>query len=259
MSAYNSFAMVYDAFMDNIPYNEWFNYLHDLLIEHGVKDGIILDLGCGTGNITIPLSQCGYDMIGLDNSLDMLNIARSKNTVGDKEILYLYQDMREFELYGTVNAVVSICDSINYITDPNELVNVFKLVNNYLDPKGLFIFDFNSKYYYENILGDNTFAEDREDISFIWDNFYDNENYINEFDLNIFVSNMLLDENDSTDSGLYKKFTETHYQRGYDLKEIKDTINKSGLKFITAYDAFTKDSPSAESTRIYVIAQESGK
>ena len=248
--AYSDFAAVYDTLMDNIPYDKWFSYLHELLTEYGINGGIIAELGCGTGSITERLAKSGYDMIGIDNSPSMLDVAESKKADNNSSSLYLCQDMREFELYGTVAACISICDSINYITEPDDLLTVFKLVNNYLDPKGIFIFDFNTKHYYKNVVADATIAEDREDISFIWDNYYDEENDINELSLNIFVK-----ENDN----LYRKYEELHLQRGYTLSEIKELIEESGLEFVASYDAFTKNPADENCERIYVIARERGK
>ena len=175
MEAYTGFAQVYDTFMDNIPYKQWAVYLTALLEEYGVKDGLVLELGCGTGSMTRLLAGRGYDMIAVDNSEEMLMIAREKSMEDPGGILYLLQDMRSFELYGTVRAVVSICDSMNYITQPEDLCQVFKLVNNYLDPGGIFIFDMNTLYKYREVLGERTIAENREDCSFIWDNYYDEE------------------------------------------------------------------------------------
>ena len=146
MSSYESFARVYDLFMDNIPYEEWCGYLTGLLEDQGIRDGLVLELGCGTGNMTRLLAGKGYDMIGVDNSVDMLEIAMEKKEEEGQDILYLLQDMREFELYGTVRAVVSVCDSMNYITEEEDLLEVFRLVNNYLDPGGIFIFDLNTEY-----------------------------------------------------------------------------------------------------------------
>ena len=120
MDAYTSFASVYDTFMDNIPYKEWAEYLVGLLKEYGIHDGLVLDLGCGTGNMTELLAASGYDMIGIDNAEDMLEIAMEKRAESGHDILYLLQDMREFELYGTVKAIISICDSINYITEEED-------------------------------------------------------------------------------------------------------------------------------------------
>lgn len=250
MEAYTSFAAVYDTFMDNIPYEEWAEYLTGLLAEYEVTDGIVLDLGCGTGTLTELLAARGFDMIGVDNSEEMLEIAMEKRTESGRDILYLLQDMREFELYGTVRAVISICDSINYMTEEEELEQVFRLVNNYLDPEGIFVFDFNTVYKYREILGDQTIAESREECSFIWDNYYYEEEQINEYELSLFLQE---------EGNLYRKYVETHYQKGYELETIKNILEKSGMKFITAYDAFTKNPPTKESERIYVIAKESGK
>lgn len=202
MQAYTGFAQVYDIFMDNVPYDNWTGYLTGLLQEYGVKDGLVLELGCGTGKVTRRLALKGYDMIGIDLSDEMLEIAREKeysedswteaaepegDLNGRNPILYLQQDMREFELFGTVSAVVSICDSMNYITSEEDLIKVFQLVNNYLDPGGLFIFDMNTEYKYKNLLGDATIAENREECSFIWENYYDEENRMNEYNMTIFV------------------------------------------------------------------------
>ncbi len=265
--AYSDFAAVYDNLMDNIPYDDWFKYLHGLLTDYDIKSGIVAELGCGTGTITELMSASGYDMIGIDNSESMLDIANSKKEKNNSSSLYLCQDMREFELYGTVSACISICDSINYITDENELLTVFKLVNNYLDPNGLFIFDFNTRHYYKDVVADATIAEDRDDISFIWDNFYDEENDINELSLSLFIkerksdyfSNETLQSEIKENDNLYRKYEELHLQRGYTLSEIKYLIEKSGLKYIKAYNAFTKNPADESCERIYVIAQEHGK
>ena len=144
MDAYTSFASVYDTFMDNIPYEEWAEYLIGLLKEYKINDGLVLDLGCGSGNMTELLASGGYDMIGIDNAEEMLEIAMAKRAESGHDILYLLQDMREFELYGTVKAIVSICDSINYITEEEDLLEVFRLANNNLDPQRVYIIDFNT-------------------------------------------------------------------------------------------------------------------
>lgn len=249
METYSEFARVYDLFMDNVPYEEWAEYLHGLLLENGVDKGILLELGCGTGSLTEILASKGYDMIGLDCSEEMLNIAMEKKEKSGNDILYLNQDMREFELYGTVRAIVSICDSMNYITEEEELLEVFKLVNNYLDTGGIFIFDMNTIYKYENI-GDETIAENRDEGSFIWENTYYSEECINEYDLTLFIKN----EDDT-----YNKYTENHIQRAYGLDTIKGLIEEAGLKFVAAYDAFTKEPVNEESERIYIIAKEQQK
>ena len=250
MASYESFARVYDLFMDNIPYEEWGEYLHGLLLDFGVKDGLVLELGCGTGSMTELLAGWGYDMIGVDNSVEMLEIAQEKKAQSGHDILYLLQDMREFELYGTVGAVVSVCDSMNYITEEEDLLQVFKLVNNYLDPGGVFLFDMNTIYKYRDMLGDTVIAENREESSFIWENWYDEEERINEYDLTLFIRR---------EDGLYERYEETHYQKGYTVETVCRLLAEAGLKLEAVYDAFSSDTPRNDSERVCFVAREQEK
>ena len=227
MEAYTSFAQVYDTFMDNVPYEDWSDRIRTILRQYGITGGLALDLGCGTGKMTELLAEAGFDMIGVDNSEDMLELAMEKRLVSGHDILYLLQDMQEFELYGTVGAIVSVCDSINYITDEEELLEVFRLANNYLDPHGIFLFDFNTEYKYREILGDNTFAEEREECSFIWENYYDPEEEINEYELTLFVR-------EEEDPELYRRYQETHFQKAYTLERIKRLLERAGMTFMRA-------------------------
>ena len=246
MNAYTSFAEVYDEFMDNVPYDKISAYIQKILKKDGIREGLVLDLGCGTGVLTGKLSDAGYDMIGVDASADMLDLAMNK---GQEGVLYLQQDMRSFELYGTVRAVVSTCDCINYITKPSELLHVFRLVNNYLDPKGLFIFDFHPVSYYARTLKNRTFGEDRDDIAFLWENTYHPATRMNLYDLSIFIK----------EGDLYHKYKETHLQRGYTLGEIKKLLSMAGMTYLGAYDDCSTKHADARSKRIFVIAREQGK
>lgn len=250
MEQYTNFAKVYDLFMDNVPYDKWVERIRDILHKENIFDGLICDLGCGTGAITERLANIGYDMIGIDNSYDMLDIAMEKKYASGNDILYLCQDMREFELYGTVRAIVSGCDSLNYIQDLSGLEEVFSLVNNYLDPGGLFIFDMNTVYKYQNILGENTFSEVRDQAAFIWENTYDNNKRINEYDLNLFIKL----ENDT-----YKRFEERHVQRAYTFDEIVSAINSSNMQLEKYLDADTYGDLRENTERILFIAREKGK
>lgn len=247
MGSYENFARVYDELMDNVPYEEWAQFILNLLQDRKITEGLVLELGCGTGKLMSLLGKAGFDMIGVDNSVEMLQIAREKTS---QDFLYLLQDMREFELYGTVKAVISVCDSVNYITKKEELRKVFQLVNNYLDPEGLFIFDFNTEYKYRELIGETVIAEDREDVSFIWFNEYDEESHLNDIDLKVFVQ----EEGD-----IYRKFQEEHIQRGYTLDEIKQLLEESGLIFLEAYEEYTTQAPQPDSGRIVVVAQEHEK
>ena len=247
MDAYTSFALVYDLFMDNVPYEEWGEYLNKLFKEYGIEDGLLLDLGCGTGKLTRFLAEKGYDMIGVDYSYEMLDIAREQS---DESILYLLQDMREFELYGTVRGIYSACDSLNYILEEDELREVFALVNNYLDPGGLFVFDLNTPHKYTELLAENTFAETRDEGSFIWENYYDEEEKINEYDLTLYIKE---------EDGRFQRFEETHIQKCYELTTVQRLLEEAGMEFVAAYDAYTKEPVSEESEKVLVIARERGK
>lgn len=250
MEQYTDFAMVYDKFMDETPYEKWCENVVNELQNYDIKDGLVLELGCGTGSMTELMAAKGYDMIGIDCAQEMLNIAYDKKEKSGYDILYLNQDMREFELYGTVRAVISVCDSVNYLLMDEDLIECFKLVNNYLDPKGIFFFDFNTVYKYKEVIGDTVIAENREDCSFIWENFFDLEENINEYDLTIFAKH---------ESGLFEKFEETHFQRGYTLEEMKHFIEAAGMKFLKAYDADTLGEVTPVSERVYCVAQEISK
>lgn len=248
MESYTDFAGLYDEFMEDTPYDEWCSFITEKLSKAGIDDGLVCELGAGTGEMTRRLRDRGFDMIGIDSSVDMLNVAREKEE-NPEEILYLNQDMREFELYGTVRAIVSVCDCINYLLEPDDIIQTFKLVNNYLDPKGLFIFDFNTDYKYREVIGDATIAENRDDASFIWENFYDAETGINEYDMTFFVK----------EGELFRRFTETHLQKGYTVEEMKKYIEASGLEFIEAIDMDTYKKVNAESERVAIVARERGK
>ena len=260
MGVYQEFADVYDRFMDNIPYEKWGGYLDNLIRKYGVSKpkrdaespleserNLVVDLGCGTGTLTEMMYGKGYDMIGVDASEYMLNVAMEKKEKSGSEILYLQQDMRDLELYSTVGTVISVCDSLNYILEEEELLGIFSLVENYLYPGGVFIFDFNTDYKYREVIGDATIAENREDCSFIWDNFYDVEEGINEYDLTVFVRE---------ESGLFRRFTETHYQRGYTVEQMVRLVEQAGMKVVEVMDADTGEAVTEKSERVYVVASE---
>lgn len=249
MEAYSDFALVYDTLMDNTPYERWCELIVGILKRYGIEQDLVLDLGCGTGTLTELLAKEGYDMIGVDYSEEMLSRAMEKREESGLSILYLLQDMREFELYGTVKAVVSVCDSLNYLLEEEDVIETFRLVNNYLDPKGLFIFDFNTVHKYRDVIGDTTIAENREDCSFIWENYYNEEERINEYDVTFFVK----------EGDLFRKFEETHYQRGYTVEEMQAYLEKAGLELVSVQDADTLMEVTEDTERVYMIARENGK
>ena len=292
MEAYSDFATVYDTFMDETPYDVWGDFIDELILQYGVskaydidndetKDtqpdktndddstdsndqdyeeaiaqerNLVVELGCGTGSFTQVMKQKGYDIMGIDMSPDMLNIARNKAADAGLDIMYLEQDMRELDLYCTAGTIISVCDSINYLLEDEDVIETFRLVNNFLFPEGVFIFDFNTLHKYRDVIGDSTIAENRDDCSFIWDNYYHEDEHINEYDLTIFVKT-----SDDEEDELFRRFAETHYQRGYTLDEMKHFVEAAGLTFVTAIDADSHEEPTDESERIYIVAREQGK
>lgn len=245
MDAYTSFAQVYDLFMDNVPYEQWCAFLCRRLREQGIVDGPLVDLGCGTGKMTRLMAAHGYDMTGVDNAAEMLQIAAMEPC--GEPILYLLQDMQELELDGCVRAVYSVCDCINYVLDEEELGCVFARVHDYLEDGGIFIFDVNTSYKYTQLLAENTFAESREDGSFIWDNFYDDKERINEYDLTLFIP-----EGD----GLYRRYAETHYQRNYEIEDLQRLLHAAGFREIMIYDDYLEEPVQAESERAVFVVKK---
>ena len=258
---YDSFSFVYDQFMEDVPYKDWCHYLTAYLHREGIYDGLVLDLGCGTGTLTMLLAAQGYDMIGVDSSETMLQAAMEK-TIADgsgnrPEILWLQQDMRSFELYGTVRAIVSACDSMNYILEEDELLQVFSLANNYLDPGGVFLFDMNTAYKYREILGDATFAETRPDCAFIWENSWFEDEQINQYDLTLFIRDKSCCVKNH--APCYERFDELHIQRAWSVGTVRRLLSEAGMDLIEVLDAYTGSAPSAKSERILFAAREKGK
>lgn len=246
---YKNFAAIYDILMQDVPYNEWVLYIRKIMDKFSYIPKTILDLGCGTGTITQFLAQKGYDTIGIDISEDMLLVAKSKAKKLNLDILYLCQDITSFELYGTVDCIISLCDTLNYITNELDLLKVFKLVNNYLEPNGLFIFDLNTRYKFKEVMADNVFAETYDNCAYIWDNYYYENKKINEYMLTIFIKEGLQ----------YSRYEEIHYEKAYSIKTIRDLLTESGLKLEAVYDDNSFNRPNNKSERIYFVAREQGK
>lgn len=242
MESYTYFAQVYDELMD-APYSEWASYIESIWTDNGLKPDLVLDLACGTGSMTHELAKRSYDMIGIDMSPEMLMMASQKNP----GTLFLNQDMREFELYGTVDAVICICDSINYILEHNEVVDVFKLVENYLNPGGIFIFDINTKHKYENILADNSFSFTSENAAYIWENFYDADALLNEYQATFFIKEA---------NGKYVRHEELHAQKAHSDQELKEALKASGLEIVNVFANLKKTAPSADCERVFYVVRK---
>ena len=250
---YESIARVYDRLNAEIDYGAWADFIEKCFDRFlAQKPRLVLDLACGTGRMTRELSARGYDMIGVDGSADMLSCAMSEPREG---ILYLLQDMRSFELYGTVGAVVCCLDSINYLLEDKDLSDTLACVHNYLDPDGLFIFDVNSPYKFENVYSDNAYiledeVEDEEGntraVFCGWQNQYDRDSGVCDFYLTLF---------EEDEDGSYIRSDEHQRERCYTLEQLKGALDRAGMELVGVYGDFELNEPTATQERWYIASR----
>lgn len=255
---YNAVARVYDKLNADIDYAAWANFVEECFARYlPNKPELVLDLACGTGSMTLELARRGYDMIGVDGSADMLSEAFAR--AEGAGVLFLEQDMREFELYGTVGAVTCCLDSLNYLLSPTDLVRCFKTVHNYLDPDGLFLFDMNTPYKFREVYGNNAYVledelvwdegletEERAAIFCGWQNEYHPETAICDFHLSIF---------EELPNGEYRRSDEHQQERCYDLAEIKDALAAAKLELVGVWSDFAYTAPGDKTERWYFCAR----
>lgn len=247
---YDLIAPIYDKINEEIDYSSWADFIEKIIKRNYTqgKPELVLDLGCGTGRMTLELAQRGYDMTGIDYSVEMLDSARERAaSVGlDGRILWLCQDMRAFELYGTVDVTVSCLDTVNHLTSPKELKECFDLVHNYLIPDGLFIFDVNGRYKFENIYADRAYVMEEDGGVCIWQNDYNEKTHLCKFYITLM---------EECDDGRYERYDECGRERMYTLSFLKRTLAKTGFEFIGAYADFDFTEATDASERIYIAAR----
>lgn len=241
---YKDFAFLYDRLMIDIDYEKWYSYIKETLIRFGKNPKSILEMACGTGNLSYYFAKDGFDLTCFDVSSDMLSIAYNKLRKF-KNVTILKQNMVDFYINKKFDGVFSICDSINYIIYKDELLKTFKNVKNHLSKEGIFIFDINSYYKLKEVISNNTFIEDKEDIFYIWQNYFDEKNSISEFYLTFFV----MEEKD-----YYRRFDEEHMQKAYKTDEIAELLELAGFSQVHYYDGFTFDNPDKKSERLNFVA-----
>jgi len=221
--------------MQGADYSAWADFITEHLASYGINPGaLMLELGCGTGSMTLELDRRGWDMTALDLSPDMLMAAREKIAEAGRSdnILLLCQDMRSFELYGSVAAVVCVLDGINYLTETRDLRACFKTVMNYLDPGGVFIFDINTPYKFREIFGQREMILESDGVFCGWKNNFDAESRICEFDLTIFKRE---------ESGEWYRYGEKQYERCYGETAIKRNLERAGFADIKIFSGYTKN------------------
>ena len=251
---YGAIFSIYDNINSNVEYGAWADFFEECFDRYlPCRPELVLDLACGTGSMTLELAKRGYDMIGVDGSSDMLNIAfdRKYDLELKNDVLFLLQDMREFELYGTVGAITCCLDSLNYLTGEGELDKVLSLVHNYLDPDGMFIFDVNTPHKFKSVYGQNTYVYDEDDCggdSFcIWQNYFEEDTALCDFKLTVF-------EKDG-ESELYIRRDEEQCERCYFENEIISALERNNLELIGAYSDFDFTPSRETDERWYFVAR----
>jgi len=233
MTSYSGFAYMYDALMSDVPYRDWVKYIDEVL---GGEGKTVVDLACGTGVITHLLADKGYEMIGIDKSVDMLSQAQAKGN----SVLFLCQDMRKLDLYGTVDAVICTCDGMNYILKESELEVVFRRVKMFLNPGGVFIFDMNTPHKYNEILGKKSFVGEAEGESYVWHNDFDPETEINKY-------TVIFNPKKST------SFEEVHFQRAYSIDDVCNLLKTTGFNVVNIRNGYTDEMPRDDSSRVVFV------
>ena len=246
MSGYGCFAEYYDLLTSNIDYAEMCDYYLVLFEKYGKLPESVLDLGCGTGNMSVELAKRGIDVTGVDSSHEMLSIAAGKND-DEVNVSYICQDMKGLDLYSKLDGAVCTLDGLNHILTLEELEQVFKRVSYFINDSGLFIFDMNSEYKHRKVLNGQTFVYDMEDVYLVWQNSYNRRKNTVHIELDFFVR----------DGVKYNRFTDNFYERAYKTEDIVTAFEKNGFKLVTLFGDFTFNAPQNETERlVFVIRKE---
>ena len=246
MSGYSAFAEFYDELTRDVDYRKYADYLCGLLRQNGIEKGLVLDLACGTGSLTVELAKRGYELIGVDSSPEMLSEAQKKAFGSNVNLLLLCQEMKNLDLYGTVDAAVCTLDSINHVTDPKTVSEIFSRVSLFLNPGGVFIFDVNTPYKHSEILNNNTFVYDLDDIYCVWQNQYRPETCEVDIFLDFF----------KPDGEKYTRESEEFSERAYSDEEIRTFAGNAGLMISACYDELSQSRPNVTSQRLNYIAKK---
>ena len=245
MKIYSGFAKIYDALMFDAPYDDWTAQIDKWISKKQKCSGkkIVLDLGCGTGSMSVRLSKKEYSVIGVDSSSDMLSAAYEKAQTCGENILFINQDIKELDLYGSVHAAISVCDVMNYILDACSLQRVFARVHLFLNPGGVFIFDMNTEYKFKDKMGNKTYkGTGPGGESYVWENKYYHAMKINEYNVTF---------NNGQNN---KIFHERHFQKAYDCQLVENLLKKTGFHSVEIKNGYTNEPFDEKSIRAVFIA-----
>lgn len=246
MSAYETFASVYDLFMEQVEYDEWLDHIHAVWEKYGIAPKTILDLGCGTGSILLPLAQEGFDVIGVDLSSEMLTEADHKAMEAGVSVRLACQDMTELDLGEQADCILSLCDCMNYLTEEGQLAAAFRRIAAHMKPESILLFDMNTEYKFREVLGQKVFGAAEEAAAYIWENDYDEKEKINEYYVSFFIAQ---------ENGLYERVEEYHYERAYATEEIEQALQAAGLALLEVTDGYCFAPPQEKSERLLFVAK----
>ena len=244
--SFDNFSRFYDLLTDNVEYKKRADYFCRLLSLCGINGGILLDLACGTGSISVEMAKKGFDVIGVDSSIGMLNAARQKTYESGEQILLLNQSMDDIDLFGTVDCAVCVLDSINHLDGAQQVKRTFEKVSLFMNPGGAFAFDVNTLYKHKNVLADNTFVYDLDELYCVW------QNSFNEADGSVDISLDFFEEDDGAYYRSYESFTEM----AYDLADIAKWLEDAGFEVIGIFDDMTTEKAHPETERAVFLAKK---
>lgn len=248
--SYDVFSAYYDALTENVQYSAIAERICSLLTRHGIDRGLLLDLGCGTGTLSVLLAKRGFEVIGADASPDMLMEAQNKAVESGEQILYLCQPMEQLDLYGTVRAAVCTLDALNHLPNREAVEAALGRVSLFLEPDGIFIFDVNTVYKHREVLGNKTFVYDTDEVYCVWQNTLDADGATVDIDLDFFVP---LEED-----GVYERESEHFTECAYRDVEWEEMLASAGLRILERFDGYSEDAPHETSERIvYVVGKDS--
>lgn len=246
MAYFYEFASLYDEFTENVEYCYRANFLLKLLSKNGIKGGILLDLACGTGSMIPYFREAGYEVIGIDNSPDMLSVA-SEKTGNDKDVLLLCQDMRSLDLYGTIDCAVCSLDSVNHLLTEDDVSSAFRSVSLFLRPGGIFVFDVNTLYKHRFVLSGNSFVYENDEAFLVWQNSECDEDDTVDFMLDIFLQQ---------EDGSYSRVSEDFSERAYSAELLTKLLDETGLEVVALLGDMTGEAPREEEERIYFVVRK---
>ncbi len=246
--SYGIFSSVYDILTENVDYEKIAHKIRSLLRENHVDGGLLLDLGCGTGTLSFLLENEGYDVIGVDASEDMLAVANEKKFEDKSSAMFLCQKAEELDLYGTIDCAVSCLDTVNHIDTLKNVENAIARVSLFMNMGGIFIFDMNTPYKHESVLGNNTFIYDMDDVYCAWQNTYDHSTKSTTIDLDFFIKN----EDDES----YERYSESFCEYSYSVEAVEGFLRNSGFEILGMYDDYSDNPVTDKTERITFVAKK---